>query len=87
MSVTDKNNKEIQDEALKLLQELIKNKCVNTGSVNSGNEIRSVKTLSKYFDSYGLSDYEIFEPHETRGNLLLTINGRSNSRSKRRHHR
>ena len=81
MLKTEENNKKIQNEALHLLQELIKNKCVNHGKVESGNEIKSVKTLTKYFDSYGLSDYEIFEPYKTRGNLLLTLTGGSSSRS------
>jgi hypothetical protein len=60
-------------EAVKLLQDLIRNKCVNDGTPDSGNEIRNVNTLIKYFEFHGIKNYEIFEPHKTRGNLLICM--------------
>lgn len=57
-----------------LLKELIKNKCVNDGSPESGNEIRSVHTLKKFFDSYQIKS-EILKSGEGRGNILIRIPG------------
>lgn len=77
----EQNNDEIQKTAISLLQELIRNQCVNDGTADSGNEIKSVKTLTNFFDSYGITSYEIFEPHETRANLLVTIEGYDSKKS------
>ena len=66
-------------KALQLLKELIRNKCVNDGTPDSGNELKSAKTLAKYFKSKGIDSYEIFESHFGRGNLLVTISGTDSS--------
>ena len=71
----EQTDDEIQKTAIELLQKLIRNKCVNDGTADSGNELKSVNTLTKFFDSYGITSYEIFEPRETRANLLVTIEG------------
>ena len=54
-----------------LLQTLIQNKCVNDGTVDSGHEYRSVKTLLDFFGVDG----EVFEPHPGRQSLIYRIPG------------
>ncbi len=54
-----------------LLQTLIQNKCVNDGTVDSGHEHRSVKTLLDFFGVDG----EVFEPHPGRQSLIYRIPG------------
>jgi acetylornithine deacetylase/succinyl-diaminopimelate desuccinylase-like protein len=56
---------------VELLQEMIRNKCVNDGSPESGGEFRSVATLLDYF---GL-DGEIVEPVPGRQSLVYRIPG------------
>ncbi|MBN2531497.1 MAG: M20/M25/M40 family metallo-hydrolase [Spirochaetales bacterium] len=57
-----------------LLKELIRNKCVNDGSPESGNEMKSVRTLKKFFDTYRIKS-EILKSGEERGNILIRIPG------------
>jgi acetylornithine deacetylase/succinyl-diaminopimelate desuccinylase-like protein len=80
MSLSDLDYETMNKEAVKLLQELIRNKCVNDGTPDSGNEIRNVNTLVKYFEFHGIKDYEIFEPHKTRGNILIRIVGKDSKK-------
>jgi acetylornithine deacetylase/succinyl-diaminopimelate desuccinylase-like protein len=54
-----------------LLQELIRNRCVNDGTADSGFEHRSVATLIDYFGRAG----EIVEPHPGRQNLVYRLPG------------
>ncbi|HEX2154203.1 MAG TPA: M20/M25/M40 family metallo-hydrolase [Acidimicrobiia bacterium] len=54
-----------------LLQELIRNRCVNDGSVDSGQEVRSVATLRDFFGVDG----EIFEPAPGRQSLVYRVPG------------
>lgn len=56
---------------LELLQELIRNRCVNDGSVDSGNEARSVVTLRDFFGVDG----EVFEPAPGRQSVVYRIPG------------
>lgn len=58
-------------DVIELLRQLIRNKCVNDGTVASGNEHRSVATLQKYFGSEG----EIFEPAPGRQSLIYRVPG------------
>lgn len=58
-------------QTISLLQEMIRNRCVNDGTPDSGFEHRSVKTLIDYFGRAG----EIIEPHPGRQNLLYRIPG------------
>lgn len=58
-------------EVVELLQQLIRNKCVNDGSVESGQEHRSVVTLTEYFGVEG----EIFEPAPGRQSLIYRVEG------------
>jgi acetylornithine deacetylase/succinyl-diaminopimelate desuccinylase-like protein len=62
------------DEVTDLLQNLIRNACVNDGTASSGNETRSVDVLAQYLGSTGL-DIETYEPLAGRGNLVARIEG------------
>jgi len=65
----------VHDKYIPLLQELIQNGCVNQGTRESGDEIRSVKTLEKFFSHYGIES-RVFSLAEHRPNLLVKIPGR-----------
>jgi acetylornithine deacetylase/succinyl-diaminopimelate desuccinylase-like protein len=65
---------DISEEVTDLLQHLIRNECVNDGSAASGNESRSVDTLSQYLGSSGL-DIETYEPIDGRTSLVARIEG------------
>ncbi len=54
-----------------LLQQLIRNGCVNDGSRDSGHEHRSVKTLQDFFGQPG----EVVEPAEGRQSVIYRIPG------------
>lgn len=58
-------------EAIGLLQQLIRNACVNDGTPESGHEHRSVATLRDYFGVSG----EIFEPIPGRQSLIIRVSG------------
>ena len=61
-------------EVTDLLQQLIRNACVNDGTPASGGELRSVDLLADYFEGSGL-DMERYEPEPGRGNLVVRIDG------------
>jgi acetylornithine deacetylase/succinyl-diaminopimelate desuccinylase-like protein len=65
---------DITAEVTDLLQQLIRNECVNDGTEASGNESRSVDTLTQYLGSSGL-DIETYEPIEGRTSLVARIEG------------
>ncbi|MDX1468431.1 MAG: M20/M25/M40 family metallo-hydrolase [Acidimicrobiia bacterium] len=56
---------------VELLQQLIRNACVNDGTATSGHEHRSVATLVEYFGEQG----DIFEPAPGRQSLVYRIEG------------
>lgn len=58
-------------EAVTLLQQLIRNRCVNDGTPGSGHEHRSVGTLTEFFGVDG----EIFEPAPGRQSLMYRVEG------------
>ena len=58
-------------EAVQLLQQLIRNACVNDGTPESGQEHRSVETLREFFGVGG----EVFEPIPGRQSLIYRIEG------------
>src|SRR5438105_4132960 len=62
------------DETTDLLQHLIRNACVNDGSIESGHETRSVDTLDAFLSAPGV-EMERYEPVAGRGNLVLRIEG------------
>ncbi|NWF94637.1 MAG: M20/M25/M40 family metallo-hydrolase [Candidatus Thorarchaeota archaeon] len=62
--------REVLDDAVGLLQEMIRNRCVNP----PGDEMRNIRTVEKYLDSQGIQS-EVFESSPNRGNLLAEIRG------------
>jgi acetylornithine deacetylase/succinyl-diaminopimelate desuccinylase-like protein len=63
-----------QRESTDLLQQLIRNACINDGRVESGEEIRSVDLLQQYLGDTGL-DVERYEPQPGRASLVARIEG------------
>ncbi|MCJ7436912.1 MAG: M20/M25/M40 family metallo-hydrolase [Acidimicrobiia bacterium] len=61
-------------ESTDLLQQLIRNACVNDGRIASGAEIRSVDLLQQFLGDTGL-DVERFEPQPGRASLVARIEG------------
>ena len=57
-------------ESVELLQQLIRNQCVNDGSVGSGQEVRTSDVLRAYLDGSGL-DVQVFEPEGAPGRTSL----------------
>ncbi len=62
------------DEVTDLLQHLIRNACVNDGTEESGNEVRSADLLQTYLEGDGL-DCERFEAAPGRTSLVARIEG------------
>src|SRR2546427_9804008 len=62
-------------EVTDLLQQLIRNACVNDGTPASGGEERSVDLLASYLEGSGL-DLERYEPEPGRASLVTRIQGR-----------
>jgi acetylornithine deacetylase/succinyl-diaminopimelate desuccinylase-like protein len=65
---------EIVPEVTDLLQQLIRNACVNDGTRESGGEVRSVDLLTSYLEGTGL-DMERYEPVPGRASLVARIEG------------
>ena len=61
-------------EATELLQQLIRNRCVNDGTPESGNEDRQVAVLGSYLDVPG-AEMQTFTKLPGRGSLVLRIEG------------
>jgi acetylornithine deacetylase/succinyl-diaminopimelate desuccinylase-like protein len=70
MTDTDDPTAEVTD----LLQHLIRNACVNDGSVESGHEQRSADTLTSYLEGSGV-DIERYEPEPGRTSVVARIEG------------
>ncbi|MGH9112285.1 MAG: M20/M25/M40 family metallo-hydrolase, partial [Acidimicrobiales bacterium] len=68
--VSDDVTREVTD----LLQHLVRNACVNDGSVESGNESRSADVLATYLEAPGL-DLARYEPAPGRTSLVARIEG------------
>ncbi len=65
---------DVTAEVTDLLQHLIRNECVNDGTVGSGHEVRSVDVLTGYLAGSGL-DIETFESAPDRVSLVTRIEG------------
>jgi acetylornithine deacetylase/succinyl-diaminopimelate desuccinylase-like protein len=63
-------------EVTELLQQLIRNECVNDGTPDSGGEIRSADLLQTYLEGSGV-DLERYEPEPGRASLVGRIEGRN----------
>ena len=61
-------------EVTELLQVLIRNRCVNDGTPDSGEEVRSADTIAAYLDGVGL-DVERYESRPGRASLVTRIEG------------
>jgi acetylornithine deacetylase/succinyl-diaminopimelate desuccinylase-like protein len=66
----------LADEVTDLLQHLIRNACVNDGTVASGHEVRNADLLASYLGTGGL-DVERYEPAPGRTSLVARIEGRN----------
>ena len=67
-------NDALTAEVTDLLQQLIRNQCVNDGTLASGEETRSVDLLQQYLGSTGL-DTELYEPQPGRTSMVSRIEG------------
>lgn len=67
-------SKDLTGETVELLQQLIRNRCVNDGTAESGFETRSCDTLQQFLGSTGL-DMQHYEPTPGRGSLVARIEG------------
>jgi acetylornithine deacetylase/succinyl-diaminopimelate desuccinylase-like protein len=61
-------------EATDLLQHLIRNRCVNDGTVASGQEYRNAGLLRSYLEGTGV-DMEVYEPQPGRTSLVAKVDG------------
>ena len=61
-------------EVTELLQGLIRNRCVNDGSPDSGGESRNADLLAAYLDGAGL-EFRRFEPRPGRASLVVRLEG------------
>ena len=63
-------------QTVELLQQLIRNACVNDGSVGSGQEVRTTDVLRTYLEGSGV-DIEVYEPDGApgRASLVARIEG------------
>jgi acetylornithine deacetylase/succinyl-diaminopimelate desuccinylase-like protein len=63
-------NDALTGQTVELLQQLIRNKCVNDGSVASGQEVRTTDVLRTYLQGSGL-DLEVYTPDGAPGRTSL----------------
>ena len=63
-----------EEECTELLQALIRNACVNDGTIESGGESRSAELLANYLEGPGL-DLQMFEGAPGRKSLVARIEG------------
>jgi len=62
------------NETIDLLQELIRNECVNDGTAESGHEVRNADVLQHWLEGSGL-DFQRYEPTPGRVSLVSRIEG------------
>jgi len=73
-ATTTRAGGDVTGEVTDLIQHLIRNACVNDGSVGSGFEVRSADLLAGYFEGSGI-DVERYEPEPGRASLVARIEG------------
>ena len=67
-------SEELTGQTVELLQTLIRNRCVNDGTAESGHETRNADVLRQYLGDTGL-DLQQYEPTPGRGSLVARIEG------------
>jgi acetylornithine deacetylase/succinyl-diaminopimelate desuccinylase-like protein len=65
---------DLTGQTVELLQTLIRNRCVNDGTAESGHEVRNADTLRQYLGDTGL-EVQQYEPTPGRGSLVARIEG------------
>ena len=60
--------------AVRLLQEMIREACVNDGSEHSGHEIHNVRVLQRFFEGTDV-DMQVFESRPGRASLIARVHG------------
>ena len=75
MSATTTSSDPTTGEVTDLLQQLIRNACVNDGHAESGEEVRSADLLRTYLEGTSL-DLETYEPEPGRTSLVARLEGR-----------
>jgi acetylornithine deacetylase/succinyl-diaminopimelate desuccinylase-like protein len=65
---------ELTGQTTELLQTLIRNACVNEGTVESGQEIRNAEVLASYLEGSGV-DVELFHAAPGRTSLIARVEG------------
>ena len=78
--MTDRTPTELTDTTVDLLQQLIRNACVNDLTADSGQEVRNAETLEAFFAEALGEDFSVvsvrrFEPHPGRVSVAFTIEG------------
>jgi len=68
------DERELTNETVELLQQMIRNECVNDGHVDSGHESRNADVLRQVIEGTGL-EVETFEPVPDRGSIVARIEG------------
>ena len=66
---------DLTGQTTELLQQLIRNRCVNDGTIASGEEMRSVDTLDVYLAEGTSIDLQRYEPQPGRGSVMARIEG------------
>ena len=64
----------VHDRLIPLLQELIRNRCINDGTAESGHETRSAQSLRNFLRSYGVES-EMIGPDPSRQSLIARLPG------------
>ncbi len=65
---------DLTGQTVELLQTLIRNRCVNDGTAESGHEVRNADVLRQFLGDTGL-DVQQYEPTPGRGSLVARIEG------------
>ena len=64
----------LTNETVDLLQQMIRNQCVNEGTPESGQEDRNARLVRDQLDGLGV-DFQMFEPEPNRTSLIARYEG------------
>ncbi len=65
---------DLTGQTVELLQAMIRNACVNEGTVESGQEVRNAELLADFLSGSGI-DFEVFEAAPGRASLVARLGG------------